>query len=113
MIGRSGWSSRRDGSPTVNVATGLTDAAADEVAAALDEGSRRLIEHVSTLARTAEEEANRRAFQRFFANWWVLLALGAVTMWTGLTALYFDKAFGTLRDYVTILVWGFGRTGWA
>jgi hypothetical protein len=38
----------------------------------------------------------------------VLILLFALAVYTGLTTLYFDKAFGTLRDYLSIFAWGAG-----
>lgn len=38
---------------------------------------------------------------------WVLLAF-AVAMWTGLSALYLDKAWGVPRDYFAMFVWALG-----
>jgi hypothetical protein len=36
-----------------------------------------------------------------------LAATGLVAVWTGLTVLYTDQAFGTPADYAGIFVWGF------
>lgn len=41
-------------------------------------------------------------------NGLVFLGLSVLTMWSGLNLLYFDRPFGTVRDYLTILLWGFG-----
>jgi hypothetical protein len=40
----------------------------------------------------------------------VLLLLGAIALsvWGALTTLYFDEPFGTLRDYVSLVVWAVG-----
>lgn len=63
---------------------------------------RRLDEPTPT--QRAADLANRRRVR----NLAVLAVLAGVTLWTGLTALYFDKAFGTFRDYGNVLLWGFG-----
>jgi hypothetical protein len=65
----------------------------------------------SALRRALEQPATaaaRVARQRLARNVIVLAVLGAATLWTGLTLLYFDKPFGTGRDYVNALLWGFG-----
>jgi hypothetical protein len=57
---------------------------------------------------TATARARRAALSRRLRNSLAFAAIAAVTVWTGLTALYFDKPFGTWRDYTAALVWGFG-----
>jgi hypothetical protein len=42
------------------------------------------------------------------SNALVFAVIAGVTLWTGLTTLYFDHAFGTWRDYGAAIVWGFG-----
>ena len=43
------------------------------------------------------------------ANEWVLTALAVlVATLTGVLALYVDKPFGTLTDYVCAIIWGLG-----
>lgn len=44
------------------------------------------------------------------ATWVFVLAAVAVSIWGALTTLYFDKPFGTPRDYVGLVVWGLGTT---
>ncbi|HEV2757648.1 MAG TPA: hypothetical protein VG318_17955 [Actinomycetota bacterium] len=44
------------------------------------------------------------------ATWVFVLAAVAVSIWGALTTLYFDKPFGTLRDYVGLVVWALGTT---
>jgi hypothetical protein len=63
-----------------------------------------LAERALAPADIAREIAQRRRLR----NALVFLGLALVTLWTGLTALYFDKPFGTPRDYLTMLAWGFG-----
>jgi hypothetical protein len=59
-------------------------------------------------AREAAAGMVRRiALSRRLRNALAFLAIAAVTVWTGLTALYFDQPFGTWRDYAAILVWAF------
>jgi hypothetical protein len=53
-------------------------------------------------------EAERIKRWRQFVNLIVVLVLGLAALWTGLTTLYFDKPFGTVRDYLNVLLWGFG-----
>ncbi|MFN2587037.1 MAG: hypothetical protein ABR613_02805 [Actinomycetota bacterium] len=38
----------------------------------------------------------------------LLLGTVALSIWGALTTLYFDNPFGTLRDYVSLVVWGLG-----
>jgi hypothetical protein len=57
---------------------------------------------------SAAATARRIVLSRRLRNGLAFLAIAAVTAWTGLTALYFDRAFGTWRDYVAVAVWGFG-----
>ncbi|WP_432825470.1 hypothetical protein [Dactylosporangium sp. CA-092794] len=52
--------------------------------------------------------ARRMTQTRRLRNSLVFAAIAGVTVWTGLSTLYFDRAFGTWRDYVAIGVWGFG-----
>ncbi len=52
--------------------------------------------------------ARHVARERRALNLVVVGLISFVTVWTGLKALYFDQPFGTIRDYVTILLWGFG-----
>lgn len=59
-------------------------------------------------AATPSEIARAIAAQRRLRNVLVFLSLAVVTLWTGLTTLYFNKPFGTARDYLTLLAWGFG-----
>lgn len=49
------------------------------------------------------ERVRDRALDSFF----VLLAF-AVSVWTGLVSLYFDRTFGTFRDYLGLLAWAVG-----
>ena len=72
-----------------------------------DEAASTLAAALSRPAPSPVEQAHRIAGQRLLRNLVVLLAIAVVTIWAGLTALYFDKAFGSPRDYVTILLWGF------
>lgn len=53
-------------------------------------------------------QARRVGRHRWVANALVVAAIAVVTLWTGLTALYFGKPFGAATDYISILVWGFG-----
>ncbi|GIE91292.1 hypothetical protein [Actinoplanes regularis] len=57
---------------------------------------------------TATAMARRAALSRRLRNALAFAAIGAVTVWTGLAALYFDRPFGTWQDYSAVLVWGFG-----
>ncbi|MDQ4148496.1 MAG: hypothetical protein M3164_00630 [Actinomycetota bacterium] len=54
------------------------------------------------------EGGQRRKGGQVFGGRLVPLGLALVTLWTGLNLLYFDRPFGTVRDYVSILLWGFG-----
>ncbi|MGI5183282.1 hypothetical protein ACQEVZ_44200 [Dactylosporangium sp. CA-152071] len=56
----------------------------------------------------AAATARRVARSRRVRNVLVFAAIAVVTVWTGLSALYFDQAFGGWRDYVTVAAWGFG-----
>lgn len=55
------------------------------------------------LRSPAAEKVRDRALDSAF----VLLAF-AVSVWAGLVALYFDKTFGTWRDYLGLLAWAVG-----
>lgn len=44
--------------------------------------------------------------RRRLRNILALAVLGFTALWTGLTTLYFDKPFGTVRDYIGALLWG-------
>lgn len=44
-------------------------------------------------------------FRRRLRNVLALAVLGFTALWTGLTTLYFDKPFGTVRDYIGALLW--------
>lgn len=43
-------------------------------------------------------------------NWALFVIVGFAAIWAGLVGAYFDKAWGTPRDIVTMLLWGFGTT---
>lgn len=58
--------------------------------------------------KSPTELARTIARRRFRRNVVVLAFLAGVAVWTGLMALYFDKPFGSPRDYVAAFVWGFG-----
>lgn len=75
------------------------DAAAPppHVEAAPDEQASQLSARVAGLAR------GRAGWDVFY-----LLLATAVAVHTGLGTYYYDKPFGTLRDYANLLVWGFG-----
>lgn len=61
-----------------------------------------------TQAESATTTARRLARSRRLRNGLALAAIAAVTVWTGLSALYFGHAFGTWRDYGAVVMWGFG-----
>jgi hypothetical protein len=86
------------------VSTGAGRHGPDDSSAPTPEVRRSLSEAHESAAATAR----RIALSRRARNVAVFLAIGAVTAWAGLSALYFDRAFGTWRDYVAIGVWGFG-----
>lgn len=44
------------------------------------------------------------------ATWVFVLAAVALSIWGALTTLYFDKPFGTPRDYAGLVVWALGTT---
>ncbi|BCB90364.1 hypothetical protein Psuf_076770 [Phytohabitans suffuscus] len=74
-------------------------------------GPVRVPEAASTLGEaraSAAATAQRVALTRRLRNTLAFAAIASVTVWTGLTAMYFDHPFGTWRDYVAAAVWGFG-----
>lgn len=66
-------------------------------------GGGRLEPAPSSAALADEIATTRQLWDRV-----LLVLLTALALWAGLAALYFDKPFGTPRDYFTIFAWGFG-----
>jgi hypothetical protein len=58
-------------------------------------------------ARRSRASADRSRSGRRVRGAITLAATGLVAVWTGLTVLYTDQAFGTPADYAGIFVWGF------
>ncbi|HJQ70350.1 MAG TPA: hypothetical protein VKA70_15335 [Blastocatellia bacterium] len=46
--------------------------------------------------------------KRISLDFFYLILVTVVAVYTGLNTFYFNKPFGTLRDYLDALVWGFG-----
>ena len=88
--------------PLVPAGSTPTDELGQHAAAAVS-SVRRALESASTPAEEAAAEAKKRRKR----NTMILCILAIVALWAGLVANYFDKPFGTPRDYLTILVWGF------
>lgn len=58
---------------------------------------------MSTLAARVRSLARKRIGWDLF----YFTLVTAVAIYSGLSTLYFDKPFGTLRDYLDMAVWGF------
>jgi hypothetical protein len=71
-------------------------------------GASGLAKALSPEGQSADAIARQIAGTRRRRNLLALLVLATITVFTGLTLLYFDRPFGTLRDYVAIMAWGFG-----
>jgi hypothetical protein len=59
-------------------------------------------------AATATSRAALIGRIRLVDNTLLVVLLAGVTLWSGLVALYFGRPWGTVIDYGTALVWGFG-----
>ena len=80
-----------------------------EAPAALEaSGHSGLAEALSVGGPSPGTVADRIAARRRFRNLSALAVLAVVTAFGGLTLLYFDRPFGTPRDYLAITLWGFG-----
>jgi hypothetical protein len=81
--------------------------AAASVVAAL--GS--LTSHIGDAIQSIAESATvRDVIDRTLSAFTVTLAF-ALSIWAALLTLYFDKPFGTWRDYLTLLVWAVATAG--
>jgi hypothetical protein len=60
---------------------------------------------------SATTRAARVGRLRLIDNIGLLVVLAVVSLWSGLVALYFGRAWGSVIDYGTAVVWGFGAQG--
>jgi hypothetical protein len=69
----------------------------------------------TTLPASSTASATSRAARigrlRVIDNIGLLVVLAVVSLWSGLVALYFGRAWGSVIDYGTAVVWGFGAQG--
>lgn len=80
---------------------------ATEAASALPEPGPSELRWSLDRDESPRQAASRIAQRRRVRNVVVLALVAFVALSTGLTTLYFDKPFGTPRDYVAALLWGF------
>ena len=64
---------------------------------------------IALIQRAVRAVASANGRMRAVDFAWLLVAV-AIAAWTGLAALYFDKAWGEWDDYVALIVWAFATT---